>query len=73
MDTKFEGGDLMYRRTSERKIPFNCYLTLSQLQELDHVSEAEGKPKAEIVREAIAEYLGRKANQKQQPQLPVTP
>ena len=47
----------MARRISERKIPFNCYLTLSQLEDLEAVSSAEGKPKAELVREAITEYL----------------
>ena len=62
----------MSRSLSERKIPFNCYLTLSQLQELDKVSEEEGKPKAELVREAIAEYLLRKTDQKQQLQLPTS-
>jgi len=62
----------MARKISDRKIPFNCYLTLSQLQELDDVSEQEGKPKAEIVREAIAEYLARKTDPKQQLQLPIS-
>ena len=61
----------MSRRAEERKIPFNCYLTLSQIEELDAVSEQVGKPKAELVREAIAEYLGRKAHRKEQLQLPI--
>ncbi len=56
----------MSRRAEERKIPFNCYLTLSQLEELDAVSEQIGKPKAELVREAVAEYLARKVCQKGQ-------
>ena len=47
----------MTRKVSERKIPFNCYLTLSQLQDLDEVAAEEEKPKAELVREAITEYL----------------
>ena len=62
----------MSRSISERKIPFNCYLTLSQLQELDKVSEEEGKPKAELVREALAEYLVRKTGRKQQLHLPIS-
>ena len=61
----------MSRRADERKIPFNCYLTLSQLEELDTFSEQIGKPKAELVREAIAEYLIRKAHPKEQLQLPI--
>lgn len=56
----------MPRIASERKIPFNCYLTLSQLEELEMVSEKEGKPKAELVREALTEYLARVGQQKQQ-------
>ena len=66
-------GDLMSRKMSDRKVPFNCYLPLSQLQGLEIVSEEEGKPKAELVREAIAEYLTRKTGEKRQPQLPLTP
>lgn len=62
----------MPRKVLERKIPFNCYLTLSQLQDLEEVAEEEGKPKAELVREALTEYLVRKANQKRQPTLPLT-
>ena len=61
----------MARRVSDRKIPFNCYLTLSQLEDLETVSREEGKPKAELVREAITDYLARKANQKRQPVLPL--
>ena len=61
----------MARRVLDRKIPFNCYLTLSQLEDLEMVSREEGKPKAELVREAITEYLTRKANQKRQPVLPL--
>ena len=61
----------MARRVLDRKIPFNCYLTLSQLEDLEMVSREEGKPKAELVREAITEYLARKANQKPQPVLPL--
>lgn len=61
----------MARRVLDRKIPFNCYLTLSQLEDLEMVSREEGKPKAELVREAITEYLARKANQKHQPVLPL--
>ena len=60
----------MTRKVSERKIPFNCYLTLSQLQDLDEVAAEEEKPKAELVREAITEYLARKNHQKHQPSLP---
>lgn len=56
----------MPRRVEERKIPFNCYLTLSQLEKLDTVSEQIGKPKAELVREAVAEYLVRQGNQNAQ-------
>lgn len=63
--------DNMARRVLDRKIPFNCYLTLSQLEDLEMVSREEGKPKAELVREAITEYLARKANQKRQPVLPL--
>ena len=54
----------MSRKISERKIPFNCYLTLSQLEDLEILSDAEGKPKAELVREAIKEYLERKESRK---------
>ena len=50
----------MSRKVFERKIPFNCYLTISQLETLEKVSDAEGKPKAELIREAITEYLARK-------------
>ena len=56
----------MARVASERKIPFNCYLTLAQLEELEMVSAKEGKPKAELVREALAEYLARVSQQKNQ-------
>ena len=62
----------MPRKVSDRKIPFNCYLTLAQLQKLDEVAEDEGRPKAELVREAVTEYLTKKIHQKQQPQLPLT-
>ena len=61
----------MARRISDRKIPFNCYLTLSQLEDLETVSREEDKPKAELVREAVTEYLSRKANLKRQPVLPL--
>ena len=61
----------MARRVLDRKIPFNCYLTLSQLEDLEVVSREEEKPKAELVREAITEYLARKSNQKRQPVLPL--
>ncbi|OGG54937.1 MAG: hypothetical protein A3F84_06895 [Candidatus Handelsmanbacteria bacterium RIFCSPLOWO2_12_FULL_64_10] len=61
----------MSRRTEDRKIPFNCYLTLSQLEELEAVAEEVGKPKAELVREAIAEYLVRQAHEKKQLKLPI--
>ena len=54
----------MSRKISERKIPFNCYLTISQLEMLEKVAEAEGKPKAELIREAITEYLARKESRK---------
>ena len=56
----------MARIASERKIPFNCYLTLSQLEELEMVSAKEGKPKAELVREALTEYLTRVSNRRNQ-------
>ena len=56
----------MSRIAAERKIPFNCYLTLSQLEELEMVSAKEGKPKAELVREAVTEYLIRVGNQRNQ-------
>ncbi len=54
----------MSRKIFERKIPFNCYLTISQLETLEKVSDAEGKPKAELIREAITEYLARKESRK---------
>lgn len=40
-----------------RKVPFNCYLSVDQMDALDRVSEAERRPRAEIVREAVAQYL----------------
>lgn len=61
----------MNRKVSERKIPFNCYLTISQLEDLEMVSGEEGKPKAELVREAITDFLVRKENQRLQPTLPL--
>lgn len=61
----------MSRRAEERKIPFNCYLTLSQLEELEAVAEEVGKPKAELIRQAVTEYLVRQAHLKRQPQLPI--
>lgn len=54
----------MSRKVFERKIPFNCYLTISQLETLEKVADAEGRPKAELIREAIAEYLARKESRK---------
>ena len=61
----------MVRKVPDRKIPFNCYLTLSQLEDLETASREEGKPKAELVREAITAYLARRANRKRQPVLPL--
>lgn len=46
----------MVQRRS-RKVPFNCYLSVEQLDALDSASETEGRPRAEIVREAVAQYL----------------
>ncbi|MCA1596419.1 MAG: ribbon-helix-helix domain-containing protein [Chloroflexi bacterium] len=40
-----------------RKVPFNCYLSVEQLDALDRVSENEGKPRAQLVREAVERYL----------------
>ena len=50
----------MRRKVQDRKIPFNCYLTLRQLEQLDDLSEQEDRPKAELVREAVGQYLARK-------------
>ena len=61
MDRYSQSGDNnMPRKVSERKIPFNCYLTLSQLEALEMLADVEGKPKAELVREAITEYLAQR-------------
>lgn len=48
-------------KPADRKIPFNCYLTAEQLDRLDALSEEHGKPRAELVREAIEDYITRKA------------
>lgn len=40
-----------------RKVPFNCYLSVEQLDALDIASEREGRPRAELVREAVTQYL----------------
>lgn len=40
-----------------RKVPFNCYLSVEQLDALDVASEREGRPRAELVREAVTQYL----------------
>jgi hypothetical protein len=45
----------------ERKVPFNCYLSVSQLDALDVASEREGRPRAELVREAVEIYLAGRA------------
>ncbi len=42
---------------SERKIPFHCYLTPELLMDLDALSDQERRPKAELVREAIEQYV----------------
>ncbi|HET6387713.1 MAG TPA: ribbon-helix-helix protein, CopG family [Armatimonadota bacterium] len=55
-----------------RKVPFNCYLSVDQMDELDRVSELERRPRAEIVREAVARYLSDRsegeAREEEQPQ-----
>lgn len=48
-------------KPAARKIPFNCYLTSEQLDQLDALSEEHAKPRAELVREAVEEYIARKA------------
>lgn len=48
------------RANRNRKVPFNCYLSVEQLDALDRVSESEGKPRAQLVREAVARYLAEK-------------
>lgn len=48
-------------KPADRKIPFNCYLTSELLDQLDALSEQHGKPRAELVREAVGEYISRKA------------
>ncbi len=61
----------MLRTSAERKIPFNCYLTLAQLEELEVVSAQKGRPKAELIREAVAEYLEKLSGQKSQQSNPL--
>ena len=45
-----------------RKVPFNCYLSVEQLDVLDLVSERERRPRAELVREAVEIYLARRVD-----------
>jgi metal-responsive CopG/Arc/MetJ family transcriptional regulator len=47
-------------KRGERKIPFNCYLTSDQLDELDALAEADSMSKAEIIREAVTEYISKR-------------
>ena len=46
---------MVYRRS--RKVPFNCYMSVDQMDALDRISEREGRPRAQLVREALARYL----------------
>ncbi len=55
----------MPKKVEDRMLMFNCYLTGAQLTELERVAEEERRPKAELVREAVAQYLAsRKGGQR---------
>jgi len=43
--------------TNDRKVPFTGLLELRQLEQLDRLAKEADKPKSELLREAVANYL----------------
>lgn len=43
-----------------QRIPFSCYLDQKQLQELNKKAKADDKSVAELIRQAIKEFLDKK-------------